>query len=204
MTAPRGLSAEERAAWDKLAATVTPLNPPRTGEGNHDAKRHGGGAQAVAQKVTNTTKPVVAPPPKPPLPRTRPVPLHPRAAPGGPPPPRGEDGLDSHWDRKLKGGTLAPDFTLDLHGHTLDSAYTRLEDGLFQAKAMGARVVLLIAGKSRPVDAADRGTRRGAIRAKILDWLAAGPHGQDVAAIRKAHRRHGGEGALYLVLKRRR
>jgi DNA-nicking Smr family endonuclease len=67
---------------------------------------------------------------------------------------------------------------------------------------MGARVVLVIAGKPRPVEAADRGAQRGAIRAKLLDWLAAGPHGSDIAAIRKAHRRHGGEGALYLILKR--
>ncbi len=50
---------------------------------------------------------------------------------------------------------------------------------------------------------ADRGSSRGAIRAKILDWLAAGPHANDIAAIRRAHRRHGGEGALYLVLRRR-
>jgi DNA-nicking Smr family endonuclease len=89
-----------------------------------------------------------------------------------------------------------------LHGHTLDAAHARLEAGLAQARAMGARVVLLIAGKPRPAEAADRGTRRGAIRAKILDWLAAGPHGAAVAAVRPAHRRHGGEGALYLVLRR--
>ena len=76
--------------------------------------------------------------------------------------------------------------------------------GLMQAKAMNARLVLVITGKSRPVDAADRGHRRGAIRAKILDWLAAGSHASDIAAIRKAHRRHGGEGALYLVLRKRR
>jgi DNA-nicking Smr family endonuclease len=113
-------------------------------------------------------------------------------------------GLDSHWDRKFQAGRIEPDFTLDLHGHTLDSAHARLDDGLFQAKAMGARVVLLIAGKPRPVDAADRGSKRGAIRAKVLDWLAAGPHGSDIAAVRKAHRRHGGEGALYLILRRRR
>ena len=69
---------------------------------------------------------------------------------------------------------------------------------------MGARLVLLITGNPRPADAADRGSRRGAIRAKVLDWLAAGPHGADVAAVRPAHRRHGGAGALYLVLKRRR
>ncbi len=99
---------------------------------------------------------------------------------------------------------MEPDFTLDLHGHNLDQAHRRLDQGLAQAKAMGARLVLVITGKPRPVDAADRGERRGAIRAKILDWLAAGPHGSDIAAVRNAHRRHGGEGALYLVLKRRR
>jgi DNA-nicking Smr family endonuclease len=64
--------------------------------------------------------------------------------------------------------------------------------------------VLLITGKPRPTDAADRGERRGAIRAKVLDWLAAGPHASDIAAIRKAHRRHGGDGALYIVLRRKR
>ena len=111
-------------------------------------------------------------------------------------------GLDSTWDRKLSRGALTPDFTLDLHGHTLDQAHRRLDAGLIQAKAMGARLVLLITGKPRPVDAADRGARRGAIRAKVLDWLAAGPHAADIAAIRQAHRRHGGDGALYLVLRK--
>jgi DNA-nicking Smr family endonuclease len=113
-------------------------------------------------------------------------------------------GLDSAWERKLARAHIEPDFTLDLHGHTLDQAHARLDQGLMQAKAMDARLVLLITGKSRPVDAADRGTRRGAIRAKVIDWLAAGPYASDIAAIRPAHRRHGGEGALYLVLKRRR
>ena len=123
---------------------------------------------------------------------------------GKTPPLSPDRGLDASRDRKLARGTVEPDFTLDLHGHTLDAAHARLDHGLMQAKAMGARVVLLITGKSRPVDAADRGTRRGAIRAKVLDWLAAGSHGSDIAAVRPAHRRHGAEGALYLVLKRRR
>ena len=113
-------------------------------------------------------------------------------------------GLDASWDRRLRAGTLSPDFTLDLHGHTLDQAHRRLDMGLGRAKTMGARVVLLITGKQRPAEAADRGERRGAIRAKVLDWLAAGPHASDIAAIRKAHRRHGGEGALYLVLRKER
>jgi DNA-nicking Smr family endonuclease len=117
---------------------------------------------------------------------------------------RSGTGLDSHWDRRLKAGTEPPDFTLDLHGLTLDQAHRRLEGGLAQARATGARLVLVVTGKPRPAEAADRGTRRGAIRAKLLDWLAAGPHGDSVAAIRQAHRRHGGDGALYLVLRRER
>ncbi|WP_305097076.1 Smr/MutS family protein [Croceibacterium aestuarii] len=188
MKPPRGLTAEESAAWARLAATVRPLDPPRHEVG-------GGGASPPAPAAP------AAPAPRPPkgrIPPPRPVPL------AAPAPRDPSQPLDSTWDRKLARGTLAPDFTLDLHGHTLEGAHRRLDDGLLQAKAMGARVVLLITGKPRPVAAADRAERRGAIRAKVLDWLAAGPHGSDIAAVRTAHRRHGGEGALYLVLRKRR
>ena len=187
--APRGLSAEESALWNKVAATVKPL----------ETKRPAKPAIAKPSLPVSPPKPPMPPPKRvtgrvpPPLPPRQPVPA---AAPS--------PGLDSHWERRLARTGTDPDFTLDLHGHTLDQAYRRLDAGLMQAKAMDARLVLVITGKSRPVDAADRGTRRGAIRAKILDWLAAGSHASDIAAIRKAHRRHGGEGALYLVLRRRR
>ncbi|MBA4043937.1 MAG: DNA mismatch repair protein MutS [Erythrobacter sp.] len=199
MRAPRGLSAGEQAAWAHLASSVKPLpgkrrpDPPRIGEG--DQPRAGGGAPAIVPAV-------VAKPAKP-IGKPR-VPLHPRAAPGGPPPLKGEDqpGLDSHWDRRVKAGRLEPDLTLDLHGHTLDTAYERIMAGLDQARMMGARVVLVVAGRERPVDPADRMVKRGAIRAKMLDWLAASRHGSAISAVRRAHIRHGGEGALYLILKR--
>lgn len=103
----------------------------------------------------------------------------------------------------MKAGRLAPDLTLDLHDHSLDAAYGRIMAGLDQARSMGARVVLVIAGRERPVDPADRAERRGAIRAKLLDWLAASRHAEAIVAVRKAHRSHGGEGAIYLILKRR-
>ena len=183
MKPPRGLTTEEAAAWARLAATVKPLtkrliDPPLKGE---VAPRSSDGRVSL---------PAITPP---------------RQPSGLPPLPKGEGrGLDTSWDRKLARGVLAPDFTLDLHGHTLASAHARLDHGLTQAKALGVRVVLLITGKPRPSEAADRGERRGAIRAKVLDWLAAGPHGSSIAAVRPAHRRHGGEGALYLVLKRTR
>jgi len=118
--------------------------------------------------------------------------------------PIGAHGLDTGWDRKLAKGQVSPDFTLDLHGCTPDAAHGRLLHGLAQAKAMRARLVLLVTGRPRPADPADRTNRRGAIRAKVIDWLAASEHAHDVAAIRGAHPRHGGQGALYIVLKRKR
>ncbi len=190
MTTPRGLTEAEAAAWAKLAHSVTPL------EGRKAPHMAAASTPGVSAKVHRTVEPAsqhIRKKQKSVLPTQS-------EAVRRPPDP----GLDGHWDRRLKSGGVAPDFTLDLHGHTLDSAHARLDSGLTQAHAMDARVVLLIAGKSRPVDPADRGQRRGAIRAKVLDWLAAGPHASSISAIRNAHRRHGGDGALYLILKRRR
>ncbi|WP_206520340.1 Smr/MutS family protein [Altererythrobacter sp. BO-6] len=184
MGVPRGLSAEEQAAWAKLAASVTPL------PGRKVSKP----AKPVANDAPSEVA-LVRPAPKPVMPAHKP----PLAAQPAPPP---HPGLDSHWERKFKAGAVQPDYTLDLHGHTLDTAYERLMAGLDQARAMEARVVLLIAGRARPVDPADRAERRGAIRAKLLDWLAASRHSAAISAVRKAHTRHGGEGAIYLVLKR--
>ncbi len=181
MSAPRGLSEEESEAWEKLAATVTPMHP------------------AIARPKPEAAKP---PPPKQPKLRKqqteRPVAAAPRTQPKPSPP----GNLDSHWDRRLKSGALQPDLTLDLHGHNLDAAYDRLMGGVAQARALGFRTILLVTGKSRPVAAADRGASRGVIRAKVLDWLAASNHHTAIAAVRRAHPRHGGDGALYIVLKR--
>ena len=190
MKPPRGLTADEAALWSRVAATVKPLRPVR--------------------KIAVSSAPAVpaskAPPP--PLPVKR----KPVVRPSTPPPvqpPRNppvatRHGLDASWDRKLAQGTVAPDFTIDLHGHTLDTAWNRLEHGLMLAENQGARVVLVVTGRPRPVDrdAAHSGGQRGVIRAKLLDWLAAGSHSSRIAAVRGAHPRHGGAGALYLVLRR--
>lgn len=199
----RRLTAEEAQVWAQLARTVKPLEkrralplPPSTGSGGEGGQpKAGGGAQAVAAPSPLT------PPKK--IKGRVPAPLPPKPL---PPKPQAESQLhlDGSWEKRIAKGTLVPDFSLDLHGANLDSAYSRLMHGLTQARAMGARVVLVVTGKPRPVDAADRGERRGAIRAKIADWLAASPHASDIVAVRDAHRRHGGQGAIYVVLKKRR
>lgn len=184
----RKLTPEEAEVWASVTRTVTPLTRRRA---------------AALPKA-----PGEKPPEPPPTPAKKakgrvPPPLQPKPV-LSKPKAETQPHLDGSWEKRIAKGTLIPDFSLDLHGSNLENAYHRLMHGLTQAKAMGARVVLVVTGKPRPVDAMDRGERRGAIRAKIADWLAASEHAPDIVAVRGAHRRHGGHGALYVVLKRRR
>ncbi|WP_108788827.1 Smr/MutS family protein [Erythrobacter sp. Alg231-14] len=199
MTFPRGLSVEEAEAWSRLAESVTPMPGRMTGDRavpKTALQPMPGVAGQKPLKQMRAPKTIAKPPPK------SPPKIQPQQKPAVSARRVFNSQLDGHWNRKLKSGQIAPDYTLDLHGHTLDSAYDRITSGLDQARAMGARVVLVIAGRERPSDPADRGSKRGAIRAKLLDWLAASHHADAIAAVRRAHIRHGGEGALYLVLRR--
>jgi DNA-nicking Smr family endonuclease len=113
------------------------------------------------------------------------------------------DTLDGSWDRSLSRGLVAPESTVDLHGHSLASAYDRLDRGLEQAIARDDRVLLLVTGKP-PAAESERPHKRGAIRAAVGDWLGASRFSDRIAAVRTAHPRHGGTGALYIVLRRKR
>jgi len=82
---------------------------------------------------------------------------------------------------------------------TLDAAWSAIDRGLDQAIARGDRALLLITGHHRP---GEPPVQRGKIRAAVHDWLAASRHSATIAAVRGAHRRHGGGGSLYIILKR--
>ena len=176
----RPLSAEERALWRKVVATVRPL----------------------AGKAPPTPEPdPLGGPPRPAAPVARTAPparVSARKAQPG-------TTLDASWDRRLARGLVAPDAAVDLHGHGLAGAYEVLDRRLEQAIAAGDRLLLLITGKP-PAEHGRHAVRpavRGAIRAAVDDWLAASRHAGDIAAVRNAHPRHGGAGALYIVLRRR-
>ena len=171
----RRLAPDEKALWQKVIATVRPL--------------HGAPAEPVP------SQPELPPPaPKSVAKAPKPVPQAPK--------PKAGTTLDGSWDRRLSRGIVQPDLTVDLHGHNLDTAYTLLDSRLDQAVAMGARVLLLITGK--PPQGDRHPVKRGAIRAAVGDWLAASRHARDIAAVRGAHPRHGGTGALYIILRRQR
>jgi DNA-nicking Smr family endonuclease len=115
----------------------------------------------------------------------------PRARPG--------ETLDGGWDRRLRRGAVAPDAMIDLHGYSLARAHAALEAALAAAIARGDRLLLVVTG--RP-PRADDPHGRGAIRSAMPDWIAGSRHVAGIAAVRGAHPRHGGAGALYLVLRR--
>lgn len=185
----RKLSKEEAEVWAQVARTVAPLHPHRP--------------VVPVQPEKAATAEVTVPPPAPKKVKGRvPPPLAPRPV-AFKAKSDAQYHLDGSWEKRIAKGAMVPDFSLDLHGSNLDQAYSRLMHGLTQARAMGARVVLVVTGKARPADPMDRSERRGAIRAKLSDWLAASEHASDIVAIRGAHRRHGGQGALYLILRKR-
>jgi DNA-nicking Smr family endonuclease len=125
-----------------------------------------------------------------------------RAPKMGPSPPRPGPGstLDGSWDRRLQSGAIEPDRVLDLHGMNLDGAWRAIDRGLEDAIHRGERVLLLVTGHHRPGHVP---VQRGKIRAAVHDWLAASRHAGRIAAVRAAHRRHGGGGSLYIILRRR-
>ncbi len=84
---------------------------------------------------------------------------------------------------------------LDLHGLTQDAARARLIGFIRQAHADGWRAVMVITGKGSRGD--------GVLRRYTPEWLASPELRDMVAGVAEAHRRHGGEGALYVALKRR-
>ncbi len=178
-----GPDEEGDAAWRRVAATVRPLKGRRIGMPNRPA--------APASPVS--AAPTSRAPPARPVRLVRIV----RRTP--------QNTLDGSWDKRLRDGGASPDATIDLHGFTLAAAHGELEAGLARAVTRGARVVLLVTGRPPPPGRSRLDDPlRGIIRASVGDWLEHSPHAGRIAAIRPAHPRHGGAGALYLVLRRAR
>lgn len=181
--AARSLNPDEAEIWAKVAATV---------------RRMEGRAVANADRVQRVDATSLSKAKKLAIPSAGPLPQQPQKTPSPEAP--GEH-LDGGWDRRLRKGMIAPDRSVDLHGHNLAGAHHALDMALERAVADGIRMLLVITGKP-PRDPVPH--RRGLIRAAIGDWLASSRHAGRIAAIRNAHPRHGGSGALYIILRRAR
>lgn len=120
--------------------------------------------------------------------------------------PRGQDtaSLDGNTARRLAKGKIEPDRRLDLHGQTLDQAWRALESELASCTARGARLLLVITGRGGKKLASVRDPRPGEIRRAFPGWVRSSQHAERIVTVQQAHRTHGGEGAFYVYLKKRR
>ena len=174
----RILSPDEADLWAKVTATIRPLSREST-----DRPRLPMAAPAVTPLKPRGRIPAAKP--------VAPVPSQPRTL--------QTSTLDGSWDRRLGSGRVQPDRTIDLHGHSLDGAWHAIDQGIERAIGSGNRVILLVTGHQRQ---GEPPLARGRIRAAVYDWLAASRHASHIAAVRAAHRRHGGGGSLYIILRK--
>lgn len=120
-------------------------------------------------------------------------------------------GLDGNTADRLRKGAMEPDARIDLHGKTEDAAHRVLLNFLKGAQRGGARLVLVITGKGARVAAADEPfdmeqdrRARGVLKSMVPRWFSEPSFAALIADSRSAHRRHGGAGAMYVYLKKRR
>ena len=106
--------------------------------------------------------------------------------------------LDRRSAERLSRGQLPIEGRLDLHGLTQAAAADRLAKFLGRAQGEGKRCVLVITGKG------GSGERAGVLREQVPRWLNQQPNLALVLAFDYARPQHGGQGALYVLLKRRR
>ncbi|HVZ02757.1 MAG TPA: Smr/MutS family protein [Dongiaceae bacterium] len=181
--ARRPISEEERALWQSVAKTAAPLK----------RRRKPAPAPAVA--------PAEKPAPKPKA-RAKPAARLP-APPPAPPPVKHHElshglsvGIDKRQAERFRGGRLPIEGRIDLHGRTQQQAHDDLRAFLADAHAAGRRCVLVITGKGMTM------SKSGVLKENVPRWLNEPGLRRHVLAFDYAERQHGGEGALYVLLKR--
>ena len=115
-------------------------------------------------------------------------------------------GLDGTTKEKLKRGDLQPKARIDLHGMTEAMAHGALLSFLAGAQARGVRLALVVTGVGNPAphEGAEwaRG-HHGALKQMVPRWLNEKEFKALAVGTAPAHRKHGGDGALYVYLRKK-
>ncbi len=169
----RRLSDGERVLWREITRGIQPLRPAAPGE-----METGRDAEAPSTSRTQPPAPGKLPSPKPKIESP------PELAP-----------LGRRAKQRVARGRDPIDGRLDLHGLTQAEAHDALLRFLHTAQTRGARLVMVITGKGRS-------GQGGVLKRQVPLWLVLPQFRAMVVGYDEAHQRHGGEGALYLRLRR--
>lgn len=176
----RALSEEERELWDTVAKQVKPLRKLRVAKAPVAPRAEP--SPAPAMRPASSPRPVAAAP----APRLA-KPAVPPLAP-----------LGKRERTKLSRGRSEIEARLDLHGMTQMRAHRALTGFLHRAHHDGLTFVLVITGKGRS------GGESGVLRRQVPEWLSLPEFRAFVVGFETAHIGHGGEGALYVRIRRAR
>jgi DNA-nicking Smr family endonuclease len=176
------LSEDDRALWKEVTGSVRPLRVRRERAGETTTPRGDDAAPEGAEAK--------APPP----PREPVAPFLPPYVPHTARKPRQPGRIDEPTLRKLKSGKRRIDCRIDLHGMTEAVAHDRLLAFLERERREGNRLALVITGKGAFTG--------GILRQSVPRWFAEHRFSQVVGSWTSAHAEHGGEGAIYVRLRR--
>jgi DNA-nicking Smr family endonuclease len=179
MSGRRRLSDEERELWSGFVRSITPLrrSPPS------------GKSSAVGVKsppAPSKARGVTAPTP------ARPAQIPPLAP------------LDRRLKQRVARGREPIDARIDLHGMTQRRAHAALLVFLQRAQADGARIVLVVTGKGESRGERDPASARGVLKRQVPIWFSLPEFRSFIVGFEDAHVGHGGQGALYVRLRRAR
>lgn len=105
--------------------------------------------------------------------------------------------LDRKNGQRLKTGAMPVEGRLDLHGHTLETGFEALKSFIYNYNKINARCLLVVTGKGGFLG-------RGVIRAEFQNWMNSPEIRSLILAFSPAQPRDGGDGAFYVLLRRRR
>lgn len=178
MSSPRRrLSDSERVLWREITRSISPLHPTAAEEFE---------AAIEAKPLPPVAAPARIAKPQPQKPKAK-VEAPPALAP-----------LGRRARQRVARGHDSIDGRLDLHGLTQAEAHGVLLRFLHTAQMRGAKLVIVITGKGRG------GGEVGVLKRQVPMWLALPEFRTLIVGFEDAHQRHGGEGALYLRLRRTR
>ncbi|HVB88716.1 MAG TPA: Smr/MutS family protein [Beijerinckiaceae bacterium] len=174
----RRLTEEEAALWRQVTRVVAPRSGGRTKEpAAQDAE-----APLEPARPAPAVKPRVAP-----KPRTLPAPTQ----------------IEAPLRRRLARGTAQVDDVLDLHGFNQHAAQDALIAFLLRNQALGSKLVLIVTGKGRS-SGARMNASEGVLHRSAPLWLQAPALRAVVVGFEEASAKHGGSGALYVRIRKRR
>jgi DNA-nicking Smr family endonuclease len=184
----RAASDDEKALWRAVTHDVKPLARPRR-----------------ARPVAKLEVPLPPAPPakdaKPPRPAALVAPTRPVLPKPAVPEPvvhKRNAGLDRATEARFRAGKMTIAARLDLHGLTQREAHGELLVFLESSVRHGRRCVLVITGKGPGTPA------QGILKRAVPRWMASSPVASQILATATAHPKHGGDGALYVLLRRKR